>query len=117
MSLRTRMAKAATRLIGKYGDEQKAITITTSDGATEFDPPIVSQSSVDIKAVVTGVSKWEVGETILATDLKVIVTGEAQVFDVGGIMKIDGSNHIIISRRKALAAGDPSVVIYFVRRG
>jgi hypothetical protein len=111
------MAKTATRLISKYGDTQQAVTVTTVEGATEFDPPIVSQSSTDIKAVVTGVSKWEVNETVLSTDLKVIVTGEAQVFDIGGIMKIDSSNHTIISRRKVLAAGDPSVVIYFVRQG
>jgi len=66
---------------------------------------------------VSGVSKWEVSETVLVTDLKAIATGEAQIFDVGGIIKIDGKNHTIISRRKALAAGDPSAVIYFVRQG
>lgn len=117
MSLRARMAKTATRLIGKYGDEQKAITITTSDGATEFDPPIMSQSSVDIKAVVTGVSKWEVGETILATDLKVLVSGEVALFDVGCLMKIDDVNYTIIARNKVLAAGVASMVKYFVRAG
>jgi len=117
MSLRSKMAKTATRLIAKYGDTQQVVTVATVEGATEFDPPIVSQASTDIKAVVTGVSKWEVSETVLATDLKVIVTGEAQIFDVGGIIKIDNANHTIISRRKVLAAGDPSAVIYFVRQG
>ncbi|WP_288067983.1 hypothetical protein, partial [Herbaspirillum sp.] len=68
-------------------------------------------------AVVTGVSKWEVSETILTTDLKVLVSGEVALYDVGDLMKIDNENYTIISRRKVLAAGDPSVVIYFVRQG
>jgi hypothetical protein len=111
------MASVSDRLIAKYGDEQQFVTIVSTPGATEFDVPTLTETETTVNAVVTGVSKWEVNETVLSTDLKVIVTGEAQVFDIGGIMKIDSSNHTIISRRKVLAAGDPSVVIYFVRQG
>ena len=117
MSLRTRMAKTATRLIGKYGDEQKFVTIVSTPGATEFDPPTLTPTPVEVNALVTGVSKWEVSETIMATDLKVLVSGEVAMFDVGGLMKIDGKNHTIIARNKILASGVASMVKYFVRHG
>jgi len=117
MSLRTRMAKTATRLIGKYGDEQKFITIVSTPGATEFDQPTLTPTPVGVSAVVAGVSKWEVSETILTTDLKVLVSGEVALFDVGGLMKIDDVNHTIIARSKVLAAGVASMVKYFVRAG
>lgn len=117
MSLRTRMAKTATRLIGKYGDEQKFVTIVSAPGATEFDPPALTPTPTTVDAVVTGVSKWEVSETILTTDLKVLVSGEAVLYNVGGIMKIDNVNYTIIARNKVLAAGVASMVKYFVRQG
>ena len=89
----------------------------STPGATEFDPPTLTPTPVEINAVVTGVSKWEVSETILTTDLKVLVSGEVALFDVGGLMKIDDVNYTIIARNKVLAAGVASMVKYFVRQG
>ena len=117
MSLRARMAKTATRLIGKYGDAQKFVTIVSTPGATEFDPPTLTPTPTTVDAVVTGVSKWEVSETILTTDLKVLVSGEVALYDVGDLIKIDNENYTIIARNKALAAGVASMVKYFVRAG
>lgn len=117
MSLRSKMAKTATRLIGKYGDAQQFVTIVSTPGIDEFAPPTLTPTPVGVNAVVTGVSKWEVNETVLSTDLKVLVSGEVALFDVGGLMKIDGKNYTIIARNKVLAAGVASMVKYFVRAG
>lgn len=111
------MAATADRLVSKYGDEQQFVTIVSTPGATEFDVPTVTPTDNPVDAVVTGVSKWEVSETVAASDLKVLVGGSAPVASVGGVIKIDGRNHMIIERRKILAAGTTSAVKYFVRAG
>lgn len=111
------MAKTATRLIGKYGDAQQFVTITSVAGATAFDPPTLTEVPTTVNAVVTGVGKWEASETILTTDLKVLVSGEVALYDVGDLMKIDSDNYTIIARNKVLAAGAVSLVKYFVRAG
>ena len=117
MSLRSRLAVTADRLIAKYGDEQQFITIVSTPGATEFDPPTLTPTDVTVSAVVTGVRKWEVSETVQASDLSVLVGGSAPLAEVGGIIKIDGGNYTVIDVRKILAAGQASAVKYFVRRG
>ena len=115
MSLRGRMAKVADRLIAKHGDNVDAVTVTMVDGATEFDPPTSSKSSVQVGAVVSGVSKWDVNDTILMTDLKVSVSGLAPMQPMGGVIEIDGVSHTIVHIQKVMASGVPSLVKYFVR--
>lgn len=117
MSLRSRMASVSDRLIAKYGDEQQFVTIVSTPGATEFDVPTLTETETTVKAVVTGVRQWEVSETVLASDLHVLVSGEAPSVAVGGVIKIDGDNHTVIQARKMLAAGYASAVKYTVRRG
>lgn len=117
MSLRSRMTATADRLVAKYGDEQQFVTIVSTPGATEFDPPTLTPTSTTVKAVVTGVRKWEVSETVQASDLSVLVGGGAPLSEVGGIIKIDAQNHTVIEVRKILAAGQASAVKYIVRRG
>lgn len=117
MGLRERMGATADRLISKYGDTQQIVAIVTTPGATEFDAPSIAETTTDVKAVVTGVRQWEVSETVLASDLHVLVSGEAPSVAVGGVIKIDGDNHTVIQARKMLAAGYASAVKYTVRRG
>jgi hypothetical protein len=117
MALRSRLASTADRLIAKFGDEQQFITIFVTPGVDEFDPPTLAETEITVNAVVTGVGKWEQSETILSSDLRVLVGGGAPIADVGGVIKIDDKNHTIIERQKILASGQASAVKYFVRRG
>lgn len=117
MSLRSRMAATADKLIAKYGDEQQFVTIVSTPGVDEFDPPTETETEVTVNAVVTGVGKWEQSDTIISSDLKVLVGGGAPLAEVGGVIKIDDKNHTIIERQKILASGVASAVKYFVRRG
>lgn len=117
MSLRSRMAVTADRLIAKYGDEQQFVTIVSTHGATEFDPPTLTPTEATVNAVVTGVRQWDTSETVTASDLVVLVGGSAPIAAVGDIIKIDSKNHTVIQVRKILAAGRASAVKYFVRAG
>ena len=117
MSLRSRMAATADRLIAKFGDAQQFVTIVSTPGATEFDPPTLTPTETTVNAVVTGVRQWETNEAITASDLSVLVGGGAPVVDVGSIIKIDSRNHTVIQVKKILAAGQASAVKYFVRAG
>lgn len=117
MALRTKLQATATRLITKFGDTLQSVTYITTAGATEFDLPTITPVSVNVEAVVTGVSKWDVSDTIFATDLVVLVSGVYGVADVGGSMTIDGKAHTIVAIKPILAAGVKTAVKYYVRRG
>ncbi len=117
MSLRSRMARTADKLIAKHGDQCQFVTITSTPGDTEFDMPTLTQTEVTINAVVTGVREWETNETITASDLSVLVGGGSPAAQVGGVVKIDDENYTIIQVKKILAAGQASAVKYFVRAG
>lgn len=117
MSLRSRMAATADRLIAKYGDEQQFVTIVSAPGATEFDPPTLTPTDVTVNAVVTGVRQWETSETVTASDLSVLVGGGSPLAAVGDVINIDANNHTVIQVKKILAAGQASAVKYFVRAG
>lgn len=117
MTLRSKMQKTATKLIGKHGDNVQNITVTRVDGADEFEQPTLTTVYVDVKAIVTGVNRWDVGDTILTGDLSVLVSGDNVIADVGNNMQIDGVSYRVIDRRDILAAGLKSAVKYFVRRG
>lgn len=117
MALRDRLKAVADNNVAKFGDPIQLITITSTPGTTEFDPPVLSEVVTDAMGVVTGVQHWETSQTVLASDLKVLVGGSAPVSDLGGIIKIDGVTHTIIQVNKILAAGQASAVKYFVRRG
>lgn len=117
MSLRSRMASVSDRLIAKYGDEQQFVTITSTPGATEFDPPTLTEVETTVNAVVSGVRQWETSETVTASDISVLVGGGNAIAQVGDVIKIDDENHTVIQVKKILAAGQPSAVKYYVRAG
>jgi hypothetical protein len=117
MTLRSKLQATATRLTGKHGDSVGFVTVTSTSGATEFDLPTLTETVTPIDAVVTGLCKWDVTDTILATDLAVLVSGAAPRAAVGGIVTIDGKSHTIIAIKPIMAAGIASAVKYFVRRG
>ena len=117
MGLRERMAKTATKLISKYGDDVSLVTIVTSPGTTEFDPPTSTPTETTVRAVVNGAGKYADGETILQTDLMILVSGEMQLASVGDIVLIDARSHTIIQRIKISATGVTSAVKYFARAG
>lgn len=117
MGLRNRMSKTADRLTEKYGDTVVFITVTSTPGATEFDPPTLTQTRTNISAVVTGADKWADGVAILQSDLSVLVGGGAAVYVEGGLVEIDGAQYVIVSVKKSLAAGVTSATRYIVRRG
>lgn len=116
MSLRNKLQGTATRLISKYGDKIQKITITTTSGVTAFDQPTITKTTTPIDAVVTGAGKWADGETILHSDLRVLVSGSFPLGAVGDKMEINGNEYTITMRNDILATGVKSAVIYFVRR-
>lgn len=109
--------RVAKRLIPLAQTKVDFVAITTTPGATEFDPPTTSETLTSVSAAVTGVSKWEVSETVVSSDKKVLVDGGLPIQDIGGIIKIAGRNHKIIDKLEILEGGYPSAVKYFVRRG
>lgn len=117
MGLREKLQKTADKLISKHGDSVQSITVTSIAGATEFDVPTLLPTETVMDAVVTGVGRWDVSDTILSTDLKVLVSGSYTPLDIGGIIMINDAPHKIIMKREMLATGTVSAVSYFVRRG
>ena len=117
MSLRQRLQNVASRLTSQYGDTVQLVTLSTTQGATEFDPPTVTENLTAVPAVVTGAGRWADQETIRQTDLMVTVSGEHAEVNTGDQIKIDGDNHEVILKRKILASGLASAIKYFVRRG
>lgn len=117
MGLRDRLSVTADRLTATYGDTVQFITETVTPGATEFDAPTISEVPEDVSAVVSGADKWADGQTILMSDLSVLVGGGATNYDVGGIVRIDGARYKIIQVKKMLAAGTTTATRYIVRRG
>ena len=117
MGLRERGQALAARLVGVNGDVIQIITVTTVDGATEFDPPVRTTVLTDIDALVSGSGKWADGVTILSTDLQVFVSGAAAVADVGDSFLINDAPHKIIQKTNIMATGTISAVRYFARRG
>ena len=117
MALRERLQGVASRLTAQFGDTVQLVTLTTTQGETEFDPPTVTETLTPVPAVVTGAGRWADQETIRQTDLIVIVSGEHTQVNTGDQIKIDGDNHEVILKRKILASGVASAIRYFVRRG
>lgn len=117
MGLPQRGRDIASRLIPKAETKVSLVTVTSTPGATEFDPPSLSESLVTVDAVVTGAGRWADGETVLISDLSILVPGGSDVLDVGGVIKVDGKNHKIIQVHKIMAAGFVSAVRYIVRAG
>ena len=120
MALRDKLQATATRLIGNATDERDEVFIvaeTITPGATEFDPPLISTVDTRIDAIVTGAGSWVDGDTILMSDLRVVVSGFYDLVPVGGSFKINGKNHVVKIADPKLATGVKSAVIYFVRRG
>lgn len=117
MSLRSRMAATADRLIAKYGDEQQFVTIVSTPGVDEFDPPTLTPTTTAVSAVVTGAQKWADNEIVLQSDLAVLVGASAPRASLGGTVRIDGDDYIIIQVNPILAGGFASAVRYIVRRG
>lgn len=117
MSLREKLQSTATRLIAKHGDEVYFITQTVTPGALDTDPPTISDVDTPVDAIVTGAGRWADGETILQSDLRVLVSGAFPVLDVGAKMRINGKQYTVNPVDPKLATGVKSAVIYFVRRG
>ena len=115
MALRGNLQNTATRLIDKFGDAVNIVTVTITPGANTYSPPITTTSLTPVNAVVTGAGKWADGETIIMTDLVVLVSGASVLADVGGIIQINSKPHTIVARTDILATGIKSAVRYFVR--
>lgn len=116
MGLRDNLQNTATRLIGKFGDTIQTVTITVAADIDEFAPPSITATPTDIQAVVTGAGKWADGETILHSDLRVLVSGAFPTVEVGAKMTINEKQYTVKVRNDILATGVKSAVIYFVRR-
>ncbi len=117
MALRRRLGVVADRLTARFGDGQQFVTIVATPGATEFDPPTFTETPTTVNAVVTGAQKWANEETILSTDLAVLVGPSAPSIDLGSVVKIDTINHTVIQKQPILAGGFASATRYIVRRG
>lgn len=115
MSLRNNLQGTATRLIGKFGDAVQSVTITTTAGVNEFDAPTRTATATPFDAIVTGASKWANGDTILHSDLRVLVSGAVPLMAVGDKVEINGKLHTVTVVDAKLATGVASAVVYFVR--
>lgn len=117
MALRERLGQVADRLTARFGDGQQFVTFTSTPGVTEFDPPTLTPTTTTVNAVVTGAQKWADNEIVLQSDLAVLVGASAPRASLGGTVRIDGDDYIIIQVNPILAGGFASAVRYIVRRG
>jgi len=117
MSLPRTGRRLAKRLIPLAETVVGLVTITSTPGATDFDPPTLTPATVEVDAVVTGVSKWETSSTVVSSDRKVLVEGGLPALGVGGVIRIDGRNNTIVDKTEILEGGYPSAIKYFVRQG
>jgi hypothetical protein len=117
MTLRTKLQKTATRLVGKFGDSVNIVVIAVNESFDGFSPPTSTTVRTSMQAVVTGVKQYDVNETIRSSDLAVLVSGANPLVGIGGVIEIDGKQHTVIECRDILATGVKSAVKYFVRHG
>lgn len=111
-----RLKASADRMIANA--EQGTIEIGTTasvDGVTPLDAPTVTTTWEEVNGVARGVSfKYVDNQTILATDLMVILEADADA-DVGKMARIDGVVRNIVRVDNIPAAGFTVAKRVFIR--
>lgn len=89
--------------------------VSSANGATELDAPIVSITWQKYDAAIRGVSSQYVdGQTILTTDLMAVIEADAAP-EVGGLVRLDGSIRNIIRVDNIPAIGVAVAKRVFIR--
>lgn len=111
-----RLKSSADRMIGNAAQGTIEIGATVSvDGVTPLDAPTVTTTWTEYNGVARGVSlKYVDGETILSTDLQLIIEADTTA-SVGGFVRIDGNIRNIIRIDNIPAAGTVVAKRVFVR--
>lgn len=112
-----RMQAMASRLLdgAAQGEISVVSQVTSVDGATDLDRPTVTRTYEITSGVARGVSsKYVDGETILATDLQIVLRHDATVA-VGDIIKIDNVSRAVVRLENIPAAGTVCAKRVFVR--
>jgi len=113
-----RLRETATRLLddNKQGVIEYVGSETITAGATPLDMPTIVRVYALTSGVARGVSfKFVDGQTILMTDLQVLVRFDADV-SVGDMLRIDGVNHVVVRADNIPAAGTPLARRLIVRK-
>ena len=113
-----RLRQTATRLMdeNKQGVIEYVGVETVTPGATPLDMPTVVRVYALTSGVARGVSfKFVDGETILMTDLQVLVRYDVDT-SVGDFLRIDGTDHVIVRVDNIPAAGIPLAKRLIVRK-
>lgn len=112
-----RMQAVATRLLGgtAQGEISVISQVTSVPGATPLDRPTITRTYELTSGIARGVSsKYVDGETILATDLQLVLRHDAPV-EVGDIIKIDDVSRAVVRLENIPAAGTVCAKRIFVR--
>lgn len=112
------MRATADSLLGDLGQGTIGYLATevVAPGLTDIDPPTITRTYALVNGVARGVSsKFVDNETILASDLQVIVQARAEVA-VGDALRIDGVDHAIVRVDNIPAAGTVVARRVIVRR-
>jgi hypothetical protein len=112
-----RMQSMASRLLdgAAQGEISTVAQVVSVPGATPLDAPTVTRTYELTSGVARGVSsKYVDGETILATDLQLVLRHDAEV-KVGDIIKIDNVNRAVVRLENIPASGIVCAKRVFVR--
>lgn len=112
-----RMQAMATKLLDSaaQGEISMVAQVTSVPGATPLDRPTITRTYELTSGIARGVSsKYVDGETILATDLQLVLRHDATVA-VGDIIKIDNVSRAAIRLENIPAAGTVCAKRIFVR--
>lgn len=112
-----RMQAMASRLLdgAAQGEISTVDQVTSIPGVTPLDRPTITRTYELTGGVARGVSsKYVDGETILATDLQLVLRHDASVA-VGDIIKIDNVSRAVVRLENIPAAGIVCAKRVFVR--
>lgn len=112
-----RMQAVASRLLNVAAQGEISVVgqVTRIPGPTPLSPPTITTTYELTSCVARGVSsKYVDGETIIATDLQLVLRYDAEVA-VGDIIKIDNASRAVIRVDHIPAAGTVCAKRVFVR--
>lgn len=98
----------------------KLTRITVGTAPNQWDPPIETVATEDVKAAVRGIDRrlvgTDVGSTVLlASDRQAVTEVPSMGYTAGDIMSVDGTPVMVISAEKIPAAGTTAAMKFIIR--
>lgn len=109
-----KMTRTANRLLDRFNQGViEYVSITTIPAPNDYDLPTETETVTRVNGVVRGVSdKFVDGVTVLASDLQLLADTACPV---GGVVRLDGVNQIIVRHDPIPANGTPVTHRYILR--